>query len=68
MAKTRVMPMRPDSQGGFILRKKGPSQSETPTMPTRPSGSQWTLIAIVVGTAVLLLWVVIVVVLRALFR
>jgi eukaryotic-like serine/threonine-protein kinase len=71
LAKTRVMPMRPDSQGGFILPKKGPSASETPTVPphtTRAKGSAWTLIAVVVGTAVLLLWVVIVVVLRALFR
>jgi hypothetical protein len=67
MATTRVMPMRPDSMGGFILRK-GPGPSETPTVQTRNSPTRWTTIAVVVGVAVLVLWVLIVAVLRALFR
>ncbi len=75
-AKTHVMPIRPapapglgpDSMGGFILKKRGPSQSETPTAQTRRGGASWTTIAIIVGVGVLVLWVIIVVVLRALFR
>ncbi len=66
---TRMPAPEPASMGGFILKKRQPAQSEVPTVKARaPRSSAWTKIAIGVGVGVLVLWVLLVVVLRALFR